>query len=181
MKKIQVLLLAVIFGISHGCTEEPKEAMDGVVMPVTTYYLIRHAEKDRSDENNTDPELTQKGLGRAMHWAEILDEVTLDAIYSTDYERTSMTAAPTAVKQNITISYYQPGEVAIEQFKEENLGKNVLIVGHSNTTPDFVNTLIGEEKYAPMSDTDNGSLFIVQQVGNTTADMRLQFSCNCPD
>lgn len=181
MKKIKVLFFAVIIGCVLSCNDEPKEVMDNVVQPVTTYYLIRHAEKDRSDETNSDPELTQKGLGRAMHWAEILDEVALDAIYSTNYARTSMTAEPASVKQDVAITYYQPDQVDIGQFKEDNLGKNVLIVGHSNTTPNFVNALLGEEKYAPMSDTDNGSLFIVQLVGNTATDMRLKFSCNCPD
>lgn len=180
MKKIQVLFFALILTVFIGCEEEPKESMDNVVQPVTTFYLIRHAEKDRTDESNTDPELTQKGLGRAMHWAEILDEVPLDAIYSTDYNRTTMTAAPASVKQDITVTYYQPDQVDIEQWKSDNLGKNVLVVGHSNTTPRLVNALIGSEKYAPMSDTDNGSLFIVQLVGNTAADIRLDFNCNCP-
>ncbi|MBT8290569.1 MAG: histidine phosphatase family protein, partial [Muriicola sp.] len=62
-----------------------------------------------------------------------------------------------------------------------NLGNNVLVVGHSNTTPDFVNKMIGEEKYPPMDDSDNGSLFIVQQIGDMTTDIRLNFNCNCPD
>ena len=128
-----------------------------------------------------DPELNQRGLGRAMHWAEILSEVPLDAIYSTDYDRTIMTAAPVAVKQDITVQYYSPGDINIEQFKADNLGKNVLIVGHSNTTPDFVNKMIGEDKYSPMDDYDNGSLFIVHQIGGETADTRVHFNCNCPE
>ena len=33
---------------------------------ISTYYLIRHSEKDRSNPENPDPELNQKGLGRAM-------------------------------------------------------------------------------------------------------------------
>ena len=45
-------------------------------------------------------------------------------------------------------------------------GKTVLVVGHSNTTPQFVNKIIGEEKYPNMDDTDNGSLYIVTVVGN---------------
>ncbi|MEX0291381.1 MAG: histidine phosphatase family protein, partial [Flavobacteriaceae bacterium] len=89
--------------------------------------------------------------------------------------------APTAVKQDITVQYYSPGDVNIAQFKADNLGKNVLVVGHSNTTPDFVNKMIGEEKYPPMDDYDNGSLFIVQLVGEQTTDTRLHFNCNCPE
>ena len=148
---------------------------------VTTYYFIRHAEKDRSDTENVDPELTQKGLGRAMHWAEIMDDVAIDAIYSTDYERTQMTAAPIAVKKNLTVQIYDPGTIDIAQFKAENLNKKVFVVGHSNTTPDFVNKMIGQEKYAQLDDHQNGSLFIVEIVNGIASDMRLNFNCNCPD
>ena len=70
---------------------------------VSTFYFIRHAEKDRTDPNNVDPELNQDGLGRAMRWAEVLDPIPLDAIYSTDFDRTTMTAAPTSVKKDINI------------------------------------------------------------------------------
>ena len=111
----------------------------------------------------------------------ILNDVRLDAIYSTDYDRTNMTAAPAAVKQDITVQYYRPGEINIEQFKLDNLGKNVLVIGHSNTTPDFVNKIIGEDKYSPMDDYDNGSMFIVQIKGDQATDMRLHFNCNCPE
>ena len=84
-----------------------------------------------------------------------------------------MTAAPAAVKKDLSVEYYTPGEVNIESFKAANVGKNVLVVGHSNTTPDFVNKMIGEEKYSTMDDSDNASLFIVQVVGNKTTDVRL--------
>jgi len=92
-----------------------------------------------------------------------------------------MTAAPASVKQDITVQVYDPEELNIDQFVADNLGKNVLVVGHSNTTPDMVNKLIGEEKYGPMDDTDNGSLFIVQQTGDKRTNMRLLFNCHCPD
>jgi broad specificity phosphatase PhoE len=116
-----------------------------------------------------------------MHWAEILSEVDLDAIYSTDYNRTSMTAAPTSVKKNIDVQYYDPRTIDIEQFKIDNLGKKVLVVGHSNTTPDFVNKLIGEDKYAQIDDSENGNLYIVQLVNDTATDTQLIFNCNCPE
>ena len=71
--------------------------------------------------------------------------------------------------------------IDFEQFKTDNLNKKVLIVGHSNTTPDFVNKLIGEEKYSQIDDNENGSLFIVQIVNGTATDTKLIFNCNCPD
>ena len=170
-----ILIFVFILGLL-GCEEEPK-----VADTVSTFYFIRHAEKDRSDSENIDPELTQKGLGRAMHWAEILDEVPIDAIYSTDYERTQMTAAPMAVKKNLTVQIYDPRLIDIEQFKAENLNKKVFIVGHSNSTPEFVNKMIGQDKYGQIDDRQNGSLFIVEIVNGIATDMRLKFNCNCPD
>lgn len=170
-----ILIFVFILGLL-GCEEEPK-----IADTVSTFYFIRHAEKDRSDSENIDPELTQKGLGRAMHWAEILDEVPIDAIYSTDYERTQMTAAPMAVKKNLTVQIYDPRLIDIEQFKAENLNKKVFIVGHSNSTPEFVNKMIGQDKYGQIDDRQNGSLFIVEIVNGIATDMRLNFNCNCPD
>ena len=167
--------------MTYSCKQEPTEPMRESTPVISTYYLIRHAEKDRSNPDNADPELNQKGLGRAMHWAEILDDVALDAIYSTDYERTRMTAAPVSIKQDISVTYYDPANLDINSFKSETLGKKVLVVGHSNTTPDLVNRLIGEERYPQMNDDDNGALFIVTVFGSNSSVSRLQFTCNCPE
>lgn len=164
-----------------GCKDTSSEPGIEIAPEITTYYLIRHAEKDRSDPENKDPELNQRGLGRAMHWAEIFQDIPLDAIYSTEYARTTMTAAPVAVKKDLTVTDYDAEMLGIETFKAENIGKDVLIVGHSNTTPEMVNRLIGEDRYSPMDDSDNGSLFIVTIVGSETSVLRLHFSCNCPE
>lgn len=174
MKVVKPLVLIVPCILFLSCKEDQKLPIETVDPVTSTFYFIRHAEKDRSDSENIDPELTQDGLGRAMKWAEVLDYVALDAIYTTDYERTSMTAAPAAVKQDITVQYYDPRNIDLAEFKATNLGKNVLVVGHSNTTPDFVNKMIGEEKYGGMDDTDNSSIFIVQITGDRTTDMRLK-------
>jgi broad specificity phosphatase PhoE len=180
MKAINLFLL-LLLSVTLSCKDEPPTDVNQDQNTITTFYLIRHAEKIRSNPDDADPELNQKGLGRAMHWAEILDAVELDAIYSTDYNRTSMTAAPTSVKKNIDVQYYDPRIVDIEQFKADNLNKDVLIVGHSNTTPEFVNQLIGEEKYVAIDDIENGTLFIVKIVNGVPTDTKLMFNCNCPD
>lgn len=181
MKTIRLLvLLSIIIGFT-GCKEDQKTIDEPVNTGSSTFYLIRHAEKDRTDLENIDPELNQKGLGRAMHWAEILSEVQIDAIYSTDYQRTAMTAAPTSVKKDVDVIYFDPGTTDVDQFKADNLNKNVLVVGHSNTTPQFTNQLIGEDKYYELDDSDNGSLFIVQITNGVTSSQKLNFNCNCPD
>ena len=181
MKTIRPLLFIFFLTvILAGCKDKAETPLENDDVTVSTFYFIRHAEKDRSNPEEIDPELTQRGLGRAMHWAEILNGVDLNAIYTTDFQRTTMTAAPTAVKQDLTVTYYDPDEIDLELFKSNNLGGNVLVVGHSNSTPAMVNKLLGAEKYEPMDDYDNGSLFIVQMVGDEITDLRLRFDCNCP-
>src|SRR5690606_36053983 len=160
MRTIKPLLaLTILLLGSISCKKDTKYVEDPVI---STFYFIRHAEKDRSDPGNPDPELSQEGLNRALRWAEIFDPIAIDVIYSTNYERTSMTAAPSSVKKQIDIKYYDPPSLDIDGFKTENEGKNVLVVGHSNTIPTFVNQMLGFEKYDNMEDTDNGSLFIVR-------------------
>lgn len=172
MRTIKPLIaLAIILVGSIGCKKDTKIADYPVV---STFYFIRHAEKDRTDPENVDPELNQDGLDRAIHWAEVFDAVPLDLVYSTNYERTSMTAAPTSIKKDIDIKYYDPSTFDAEEFKLVNEGKNVLVVGHSNTTPMLVNKIIGEEKYDQMDDSDNGSLFIVRIIDGIPTDIRLK-------
>lgn len=165
------IALTLLILLTIGCKKDPTYVEDPVI---STFYFIRHAEKDRTDPNNPDPELDQAGLNRALRWAEIFDPIPLEVIYSTNYERTSMTAAPTSVKKHIDIKYYDLDSVDIEAFKLENQGANVLVVGHSNTIPKFVNLMLGTGKYQDMEDTDNSSLFIVRIIDGIPTDIRLK-------
>ena len=180
MKAIQLFSLCAMVLFSS-CKEDTATPSTQEATTISTFYLIRHAEKERTDPANVDPELNQDGLGRAMHWAEILDEVPLDAIYSTDFNRTSMTAAPISVKKNIDVQYYDPRILDLDQLKADNMNKNVLVVGHSNTTPDLVNKLLGEQKYPQIDDAESGTLFIVTITNGVATSSKLVFNCNCPD
>jgi len=53
---------------------------------ITTYYFIRHAEKDRSYTTNKNPYLTEKGKNRAENWSTVFENVDFDLIYSTKYD-----------------------------------------------------------------------------------------------
>jgi broad specificity phosphatase PhoE len=128
---------------------------------VTTYYFIRHAEKDRSDPDDRNPNLMDTGEARAQRWAEHFKEIDLDAVYSTKYNRTIQTATPTAEWHGLEVKMYDVGEMYNRTFQFATKGKKVLVVGHSNTTPTFVNTILGEEKFPWMHDKDNSSLFVV--------------------
>ena len=127
----------------------------------TIFYLIRHAEKDRSNSENKDPILTSEGIKRANHWASYFDTIPLNSIYSTDYIRTKQTIFPVSKLKQIIPKIYSVDELDINQLISSNQGKRVLISGHSDTTPSMVNKLIGENKFSNMSDSDNNSLYIV--------------------
>lgn len=110
---------------------------------IFTIYLVRHSEKEISSNNN--PELTKCGYLRSENLSFFLKDVPLDAVYSTDYQRTKNTAFPTAKSKELKIEYYNPNN--LEQFSKllKNLKKDVLVVGHSNTTGVLAGLLIGEE------------------------------------
>jgi broad specificity phosphatase PhoE len=129
----------------------------------TNYYFIRHAEKADSSKN---PDLSEKGLERAQEWQLLFSELSFDAIYSTDFNRTIQTIKPISVKQNKNFTLYNPKTIDIEAFKKETLGKTILIVGHSNTIPNMVNQIINQNKYKDIEDTVFGNLYIVTITGN---------------
>ena len=137
----------------------------------TTIYFIRHAEKIDSSKN---PDLSSVGLERAAHWGKIFSETTFDAIYSTDFKRTQQTAAPTAENKKLDITLYDAKSLDFDKFKSDNLGKTILVVGHSNTTPDFVNKLINQNVYAAIEDTNFGNLYIVRLNGDQVTHLLLK-------
>lgn len=159
MKKSIFLLLA-FFSLT-GCQTTSS------VEPVTTIYLIRHAEKDRSEGVGNDPELTDAGQARAQGWARVFREEPLDAVYSTNYKRTEQTAMPTAQFYGLEVIGYEPYNIEPVEFIEKHKGQTVLIVGHSNTTPMLVNRFIGDERFEQVADTVNGNLYIVTHQGET--------------
>lgn len=40
-------------------------------------------------------------------------------------------------------------------------GKTIVVAGHSNTTPQLANLLLGQEKYPQLPDTEYSKLFII--------------------
>lgn len=153
MKKY-LLLIVFAFSTIAGFAQEKDEE-------VTTYYLIRHAEKQRTNPNDKDPHLTYKGTKRADKWAEVLSSANINMVYTTNYNRTKETAQPTALKNGLRMYVYNPGKMYDDGFKYNTKGKNVLIVGHSNTTPAFVNKILGKKKYPQIADDNNSNLYIV--------------------
>ena len=127
---------------------------------VTSFIMVRHAEKSSV---GSDPELTPEGIARAEKLADILSELDLDRVYSTDFNRTKQTAMPTADNQGLTITNYggfDQHAVIDDILENVNEGK-VLIVGHSNTTSNFLNVLTGTSNYPDLAEDAYDNIFIV--------------------
>ena len=170
--KTIVLLLAVLTLVA-ACKESGKINL-AEKENTSVYYFIRHAEKDRSDSTNKNPSLTIQGLERANKWALFFKDKNIAAVYSTNYKRTQQTALPIAKEQNLEIISYTAKELISEKFIADNKGKNIVIVGHSNTTPELVNSLLGEKKYKDIADRENNNVFIVTLTKNKTTAKRVK-------
>jgi broad specificity phosphatase PhoE len=123
-----------------------------------TIYLTRHAEKQSEQKN---PELTECGIKRAQQLASILEKVKIEGVYSTPYNRTMATAAPTAEQQSLTIEQYSPAELAEFSQKLLKQKRSVLVVGHSNTTPQL-SALLSELDVAEITEKEFRNLYQIQ-------------------
>ncbi len=165
MKRALITIFIILFAVIIQAQEGPKTS------EVSTYYFIRHAEKVKSEDSN--PELSSEGELRAERWAKILGNISIDAIYSTDYIRTRNTALPTAQSQGLELILYHPGKIDYVKFLSDTKGKTVLVVGHSNTTLEFVNKLIGTEKYKLIDHHAYGNLYIIEITEDNVIDKLL--------
>jgi len=171
MRKLKSLIFVCTLILTSCINQETKPLSNQE--KVSTYYFIRHAEKDRSDTTNKNPHLLEKGKQRAEHWSDVLKNIKFDAVYSTDFNRTIETVLPTATKNNLKIDSYDFKTIDISSFLNSTKGKNVLVVGHSNTTPNFVNSILGSKKYNEIEDNNNSNLYIVTVSGEKISDSLL--------
>jgi broad specificity phosphatase PhoE len=152
MKKI--LILCFVFSM-FACVKAQNETTN----KTTTYYFVRHAEKDSIPIN--DPKLLSSGQGRAKKYAAFFKNKKLKAVYTTDFTRTKNTAQPTAIAQGLKPVLYHPTDIDYNAFLKETKGKTVLVVGHSNTIPGFVNNIIGENEYEEIDESIYNHMYIV--------------------
>lgn len=167
-----VLFLYVSLFVFSSCKEHQNSC--DLKEETSTFYFIRHAEKDRSNPSNQNPHLNEQGILRAQKWSKVFKNIPFNAIYSTDYNRTRETASPTSLKNNLEPIIYNPKTVDISKLLSDNIGKNVLIVGHSNTIPNLVNTILKKNTYKDINDSNNANLYIVT-INNNIVTSKLLF------
>jgi broad specificity phosphatase PhoE len=138
MQKIFIILL--FFGSSSYSLAQSKQE--------TIIFLVRHAAK--SMESSDNPSLSAKGKQQAEKLANLLSDAEIEAIYSTDTKRTKETAEPLAQKLTLPVTLYDAKNKNFPaDLLKKHAGKKILLVGHSNTLPDFLNAFSRSQSYKP--------------------------------
>lgn len=154
------LLLILCLSLLPASLTQAEEA------PMTSFILLRHAEKSTAPEAGKDPPLSEAGIARAQRIAQRLKDADIAAVYATQYRRTQNTAAPTAQQHGLPVQVLWMGkrdlrEVAADlrdELLRRHRGRTVLIIGHSNTVPIFVEAFSGQSAAAmPESEFDRWS------------------------
>jgi phosphohistidine phosphatase SixA len=133
-----------LLAISTFCLAEPQ-----------TWYFVRHFEKQLGDN----PSLTETGKARAEALAAFFSDKSLSFVYSTDYNRTLETATPVAELKNLEIQSYDPRNLAEFAIKLKTQ-EHVLVVGHSNTTPELLGLMGGAS--VTIAESEYGTLYVLK-------------------
>jgi broad specificity phosphatase PhoE len=146
-----------------------------------TIILLRHAEKDVSaNANKADPELSAEGQRRAERLIGTVGKYKPQQIFSTIFKRSRDTAAPLAENLNtdyrLQTQFYDYAELKnlAERLLKLN-AKTVVVVGHSNTTPELANLLIKQDKYKALDDSEYGKVWIIKIKKNKVEDTVIDY------
>lgn len=124
----------------------------------TTIYFIRHAEKADSSPN---PELSEEGIKRSVRWTKLFEKTPIDVFYTTLTRRTQLTTSTIATSKQKDMIFYDFSKFSLKETIEKHTGKTILIVGHSNTIPQQINTFLGEEVYQQIDENEFGNLYTI--------------------
>ena len=124
-------------------------------------WIVRHAEKDLSDPKAQDPDLTPEGYQRAEALMKVLKGQRIDSIFSTDYKRTKLTGFPLADRIGVSIKTYEASKPKLltNSLKQNAAGKNILIVGHSNTILELIEAFGAKRPVPTITDDEYDYLF----------------------
>ena len=147
---------------------------------VTTIVLVRHAEKA---DASSDPVLAPAGAARARVLAHVLRDVPLDAVFSTPFIRTRETARPVAEHHGLTVTETPVTRSFVSDLaarvRRDHVGETVLVVGHSNTTPELARAL-GATNAPAIADPEYDHMFIVTLVGDDARLLHLRYGAATP-
>lgn len=128
-----------------------------------TIVLVRHTEKDTTQANNPDPDLSAEGRERAVRLMRAVKKYKPHEIFATAYKRTQQTAEPIARRRNKQIQIYDAGKQndLVEKIMASETD-HYLIVGHSNTIPPLANLLAKKEIFRNLVDAEHGVIWVIR-------------------
>jgi phosphohistidine phosphatase SixA len=141
-----------------------------------TIILLRHAEKDLSDElNDPDPELSPAGRERAERLVKTIRKYKPQAIYSSNFKRTRFTVLPLAERINpgyrtmIQIYDHRKLDELVNRMLASGI-RSIVVAGHNSTTPALANLLIKQNKYKSLAETEYDKIWIIKIKKGKTKD-----------
>ena len=142
-----------------------------------TVILTRHAEKATTPPK--DPPLNKAGNKRAEALATMLADSGVDAIYTTEFQRTQLTAAPLAARIHVKPIVLPANDTGalVKAIRARDSGV-VVVVGHSNTLPEIIAALGGPPLKIPESEYDN--LFVLAVGPAHSSLLRLHYGSSAP-
>ncbi len=153
------------------CNEQPRQGEKDT----TIFYFVRHAEKDMQDTTDNPP-LTVEGQKRAMKLSFLLQEVTLDGVYSTEYQRNMGTVVGVAAGHGLTVQTYDwhQWQPMLDEMLVEGEGRNWLICGHGDNLIPMMEALGATPPLKSLGPDEYDKLFLVKIRGDSTwAEMQI--------
>lgn len=182
LQQISVFLLMLL---AMACRQSPggQEGNLAVVDPIdnnaqpTVVYLVRHAEKDISNIDNQDPDLTPEGVARAEALRSLLEQQQVDALYATKYIRTKNTLMPLAEERKLEVQQYEAHDFngLKERILQNHQGQTVVVAGHSNTLLPIVETFGAKRPVPNITEQEYDYLFKVTLTPNGTATVETDY------
>ncbi|WP_421945665.1 phosphoglycerate mutase family protein [Pedobacter sp.] len=129
----------------------------------TEVWVVRHAEKDKSNPQEKNPDLSNEGTRRAGDLAKFLSKVKFDAAYTTPYKRTRQTLDSLIIPKVIE---YNDIKALVDSVKTNYAGKKIIIAGHSNTVLEIIEAFGGKRPREELTDDDYDFIFRLNVKGD---------------
>ncbi|MCX2573799.1 SixA phosphatase family protein [Pedobacter sandarakinus] len=144
MKRIILLVALCTLTLAHAFSQ------------TTEIWVVRHAEKDKSDPQDKDPNLTDEGRIRAGDLASYLKKVKIDVGFSTPYKRTHQTLDSLIIAKIIN---YSDTKSLVDSVKKNYIGQTIIVAGHSNTVLEIIEAFGGKRPKELLTDDDYDYIF----------------------
>ncbi len=169
MRILKTYLVSILLALAPAAARAQKAVL-----------VVRHAEKTADKQEL----LTEAGRARAQRLAVMLKGSGITAIYSTDTERTRDTVRPLADALGLRVSIYDTGEsmaghvdarAFVAGLRKDHPNDIVLVVGHSNTIPNLLETLGCAEKVTLAAEEYDNLFVVVPRVGGASTLLRMRY------